>query len=113
MITKGNSEKLCDIVMLNQTKVDGNLEEISRKVLFMYLVDGLSLTQIENTLHLSNDFKGWFSKSILNFYGISTSTKDNNRAKFKHFGKDDFEVMSKESEEKSIKDILNILIKMI
>lgn len=60
-----------------------DLDLVSSEVLKYYLIDGLSLTRIEDILLNDSSLRGWFSKSILNFYGIDTSVESKNRGSYK------------------------------
>lgn len=62
---------------------DLDLELVSSEVLKYYLIDGFSLTRIEDIVLKDSSLRGWFSKAILNFYGIDTSVESKNRGAFK------------------------------
>ncbi len=50
--------------------------DVIPEIIYLYLFKGLSLTAIEDKLLGTDELHGWFSKSILNYYGIDTE-KDN------------------------------------
>lgn len=54
-------------------KSSNNINDIIAEIVYLYLFDGLSVTEIEMEIFNTRDYKGWFSKSILNFVGIDTS----------------------------------------
>lgn len=49
-----------------------NLEDLVPEIVYYYLFQGLSLTQIEVKLFKTESYKGWLSKTFLNYYGIDT-----------------------------------------
>ncbi len=53
-----------------------DINDIIPEVIYYYLFKGLSLTAIEAKLLGTDELHGWFSKCILNYYGIDTE-KDN------------------------------------
>ena len=53
-----------------------DINDIIPEVMYYYLFKGLSLTAIEDKLLGTDELHGWFSKSILNYFGIDTE-KDN------------------------------------
>lgn len=53
-----------------------NIDDLIPEIIYLYLFKGLSLTAIENQLFHTENYKGWLSKSFLNYYGIDTE-KDN------------------------------------
>lgn len=62
--------------LFNKSSIDNNLIEINDKVptiIYSYLIKGFSLIDIEEQLIGTRNLKGWFSKSILNYYGIDTN----------------------------------------
>ena len=53
-----------------------DINDIIPEVIYYYLFKGLSLTAIEEKLFGTDELHGWFSKCILNYFGIDTG-KDN------------------------------------
>ena len=53
-----------------------DINEVIPKMMYLYLFEVMSLRAIEKTLFNTDDYKGWLSKSFLNYYGINTD-KDN------------------------------------
>ena len=53
-----------------------DINDVIPEVIYCYLFRGMSLTAIEERLLGTDELHGWFSKSILNYYGIDTD-KDN------------------------------------
>ncbi|AJY74292.1 hypothetical protein [Paenibacillus beijingensis] len=49
-----------------------NLEDLIPEIIYYYLFQGLSLTQIEVKLFKTESYKGWLSKTFLNYYSIDT-----------------------------------------
>ena len=52
---------------------NNEMSDVTSKIIYYYLFEDLSLTAIESKLFGTENYKGWFCKSILNFYGIDTS----------------------------------------
>ena len=46
------------------------------EIVYYYLFQGLILAAIEQKLFRTEDYKGWLSKTFLNYYGIDTE-RDN------------------------------------
>lgn len=59
------------------------LKDLAADVVYLYLFQGLSVKAIESHLFGSEEFRGFLSKSILNFYGISTATGCTNKGLYK------------------------------
>jgi len=59
-----------------------DIEDVAVEIVYYYLFHGESLTDIENRLFRTNDYNGWFSKSILNYYGIDTSLSGSNKGRY-------------------------------
>ncbi len=53
-----------------------DINDLIPEIIYLYLFKGESLKAIENKLFNTQDYKGWLSKSILNYHGIDTE-KDN------------------------------------
>lgn len=53
-----------------------NIDDLVPEIIFCYLFEGLSLTGIELKLFKTEEYKGWLSKSILNFHGINTEREN-------------------------------------
>ena len=49
-----------------------DLEALVPEFMYYYLFEGLSLKTIEEKYYNSQEYKGWFCKSLLNYYGIDT-----------------------------------------
>jgi hypothetical protein len=49
-----------------------NLEDLISEIIYYYLFQGLSLTQIEVKLFKTENYKGWLSKTFLIYYSIDT-----------------------------------------
>ena len=56
-----------------------DIDDLIPEIIFYYLFCGLSLTEIEYKLFHTGDYKGWLSKSFLNYYGIDTSNNSMNK----------------------------------
>jgi len=50
-----------------------DLDELIPEFLYYYLFEGLILKDIEEKFYGSREYKGWLSKSLLNYYGVDTS----------------------------------------
>ncbi len=48
------------------------LNDLIPEIMFYYLFEGISLTQIEVKLFGTVSYHGWLSKTFLNYYGIDT-----------------------------------------
>jgi hypothetical protein len=53
-----------------------DLNDVAAEVIFYYLFTGDSLTHIEYKLFNTEDYHGWFSKAILNYFGIDTDREN-------------------------------------
>ena len=49
-----------------------NLDDLVPEFMYYYLFEGLSLKMIEEKYYNSGEYKGWFCKSLLNYYGVDT-----------------------------------------
>ncbi|WP_340028674.1 hypothetical protein MHB71_01810 [Paenibacillus sp. FSL H7-0940] len=49
-----------------------SIDDVLPEIFYLYLFQGLSLTQIEVKLFKTENYKGWLSKTLLNFYHIDT-----------------------------------------
>ena len=49
-----------------------DINDLIPEIIYYYLFEGVSLTQIEDKLFKTDSYKGWLSKSFLNYYGINT-----------------------------------------
>jgi len=49
-----------------------DLDDLVPEFLYYYLFEGLSLKVIEEKYYGSQEYKGWFCKSLLNYYGVDT-----------------------------------------
>lgn len=63
--------ELSSYELFNKKNAD-YIEEIVPTVIIDYLFKGYNLTDIEEYIFHTREYKGWMSKSILNFYGIAT-----------------------------------------
>lgn len=59
-----------------------DINEVVPEVIYYYLFEGLSLNEIEVRLFNTSQYKGWFSKTLLNYYHINTD--GSNRAIYKN-----------------------------
>lgn len=46
------------------------------EIIYCYMFEGLSLVEIEKRLFNTSDYKGWLSKTFLNYYGIDTEKEN-------------------------------------
>ncbi len=53
-----------------------NMEDLIPEIMYYYLFKGMSLVQIEIKLFNTEEYKGWLSKSLLNYYGIDTEREN-------------------------------------
>lgn len=53
-----------------------DINDLIPEIIYYYLFQGLSLTAIERKLLMTEEYKGWFSKSILNYFGIDTEKEN-------------------------------------
>ena len=53
-----------------------SIEDLVPEIIYYYLFKGLSLTSIEKRLFNTEDYKGWLSKTFLNYYGIDTEKEN-------------------------------------
>ncbi len=52
------------------------LDDLIPEIIYYYLFQGLSLTQIELRLFKTEAYKGWLSKTFLNYFGIDTEKEN-------------------------------------
>ena len=52
------------------------LNDLIPEIIYLYLFKGMSLISIENTLFHTEAYKGWLSKTFLNYYGIDTEKEN-------------------------------------
>ncbi len=64
--------------------IDQSLEMAASEILYQYLFRGLSVKIIEEKLFGSQEQHGYFAKTVLNYYGISTEINCGNRGLYKH-----------------------------
>lgn len=50
----------------------GVIEDLAGDIIYHYLFRGLSLRAIEKELLKTDDYCGWLSKTLLNYYGIDS-----------------------------------------
>ncbi len=60
-----------------------SLKSLSSEILFRYLFRGDSVKRIERDLFGAEEFSGWLAKTLLNFYGVDTSSEVKNRGIYK------------------------------
>ncbi len=53
-----------------------SIEDLVPEIVFYYLFEGLSLTAIEQRLFNTEEYRGWLSKTFLNYYGIDTEKEN-------------------------------------
>ena len=49
-----------------------NINDLVPEIIYLYLFRGLSLVAIEEKLFRTDEYKGWLSKTFLNYFGIDT-----------------------------------------
>lgn len=49
-----------------------DITDLIPEIIYYYFFEGLSLTAIEQQLFNTDEYRGWLSKSFLNYYGIDT-----------------------------------------
>lgn len=60
----------------NEHFMHQDINDVIPEIMYYYLFKGLSLTSIEEKVLGTDELHGWFSKCILNYFGIDTE-KDN------------------------------------
>lgn len=53
-----------------------SIDDLVPEIMYNYLFMGLSLTAIEIKLFNTEDYHGWLSKTLLNYYGIDTEKEN-------------------------------------
>jgi len=53
-----------------------SITDLIPEITYYYLFQGLSLTGIEEKLFKTSDYKGWLSKTLLNYIGIDTEKEN-------------------------------------
>ena len=53
-----------------------SINDLVPEIIYYYLFKGLSLTAIEVKLFKTEEYKGWLSKTFLNYYGIDTEKEN-------------------------------------
>ena len=53
-----------------------NIDDLVPEIIYYYLFQGLSLTAIEVKLFKTEEYKGWLSKTLLNYFGIDTEKEN-------------------------------------
>lgn len=53
-----------------------NIDDLIPEIVYYYLFKGLSLTAIEQKLFKTENYKGWLSKTFLNYFGIDTEREN-------------------------------------
>lgn len=63
----------------NEIFAHQDINDVIPEVIYCFLFKGLSLTAIEERLLGTDELHGWFSKCILNYYGIDTERESDNK----------------------------------
>lgn len=53
-----------------------SIDDLVPEIIYYYLFKGLSLTAIEEKLFRTEEYKGWLSKTFLNYFGIDTEKEN-------------------------------------
>lgn len=53
-----------------------DMKDLVPEIIYYYLFKGLSLAAIEKKLFHTEDYKGWLSKTFLNYFGIDTEKEN-------------------------------------
>ena len=53
-----------------------NIDDLVPEIVYYYLLQGLSLTAIEQKLFKTEAYHGWLSKTFLNYFGIDTEKEN-------------------------------------
>ena len=53
-----------------------NIDDLVPDIVYYYLFKGLSLTAIEQKLFRTDAYRGWLSKTFLNYFGIDTEKEN-------------------------------------
>lgn len=53
-----------------------NIDDLVPEIVYYYLFQGLSLTAIEQKLFRTDAYRGWLSKTFLNYFGIDTEKEN-------------------------------------
>lgn len=53
-----------------------SIDDLIPEIVYYYLFQGLSLTAIEQKLFKTENYKGWLSKTFLNYFGIDTEKEN-------------------------------------
>ncbi len=53
-----------------------SINDLVPEIIYYYLFKGISLTAIEVKLFKTEEYKGWLSKTFLNYYGIDTEKEN-------------------------------------
>lgn len=53
-----------------------DINDLVPEIIYYYLFKGLSLTAIEAKLFRTEEYRGWLSKTFLNYYGIDTEREN-------------------------------------
>lgn len=59
--------------------------DICAEILYLYLFKGSSVKEIERILFGAEEFHGFLSKTVLNYYGIDTGKDTHNRGIYKKY----------------------------
>lgn len=53
-----------------------SIDDLVPEIVYYYLFQGLSLSAIEQKLFKTDAYRGWLSKTFLNYYGIDTEKEN-------------------------------------
>lgn len=53
-----------------------NINDLVPEIVYYYLFQGLSLVAIEEKMFKTDEYRGWLSKTFLNYYGIDTEKEN-------------------------------------
>lgn len=53
-----------------------NINDLVPEIVYYYLFQGLSLAAIEEKMFKTDEYRGWLSKTFLNYYGIDTEKEN-------------------------------------
>lgn len=53
-----------------------SINDLVPEIIYYYLFQGLSLASIEEKMFKTDEYRGWLSKTFLNYYGIDTGKEN-------------------------------------
>lgn len=53
-----------------------SINDLVPEIVYYYLFQGLSLVAIEEKMFKTDEYRGWLSKTFLNYYGIDTEKEN-------------------------------------